>query len=325
MRSIGFDLKPVAPFRLDLTVWALRRRPDNAIDRWDGTTYGRVLVVGRAPLQMTVTQAAPAESPLLNIHICGSTATPGTIPSVTTAIERLLGLDIDLAPFYRLAVDDPHLGSLAARFRGLKPPRFPTVFEALVNAIACQQITLTQGIRLLNRLADVCGPAIPETDPTFHALPGPADLARVDLETLRDLGFSQQKARALVEAGRAVLAGTLDLDALAHLDDAAAVARLQELRGVGRWTAEYVLLRGLGRLEIFPGDDVGARRNLQRWLGLASPLDYEGVRRAVAAWYPYAGLVYFHLLLDRLAALGYLSPSGIPDHRLAGRSNEEAR
>jgi DNA-3-methyladenine glycosylase II len=52
---------------------------------------------------------------------------------------------------------------------------------------------------------------------------------------------------------------------------------------------------------------VGARTNLQRWLGLPSALDYDGVARVVAAWQPYAGLVYLHLLVDRLAALDYLS------------------
>ena len=76
---------------------------------------------------------------------------------------------------------------------------------------------------------------------------------------------------------------------------------------VGRWTAEYVLLRGLGRLHIFPADDVGARNNLQKWLGLRKPLHYDGVRRLLAKWEPYAGLIYFHMLLYRLNETGYLS------------------
>src|SRR4051812_684300 len=61
-------------------------------------------------------------------------------------------------------------------------------------------------------------------------------------------------------------------------------------------TAEYVLLRGLGRLHVFPGDDVGAQNNLARWLGRPRPLDYDGVNRAVEKWRPYAGMLYFHLL-----------------------------
>lgn len=92
------------------------------------------------------------------------------------------------------------------------------------------------------------------------------------------------------------------MEAWEALDNHAAVERLLELRGIGRWSAEYALLRGLGRLDVYPGDDVGARNNLRRWLGLCKPLDYEGVRRITNRWQPYAGLVYFHMLLDRLAA-----------------------
>jgi DNA-3-methyladenine glycosylase II len=84
----------------------------------------------------------------------------------------------------------------------------------------------------------------------------------------------------MIELARSVAPRRLDLDELENLDDAAAVARLRSLRGVGRWTAEYVLLRGLGRLHVFPGDDIGARNNLQRWLGILEPLDYDGVQRA---------------------------------------------
>jgi DNA-3-methyladenine glycosylase II len=85
------------------------------------------------------------------------------------------------------------------------------------------------------------------------------------------------------------------------------------LRGVGRWTAEYALLRGLGRLNVFPGDDIGARNNLVRWLGCRGPLDYAHVQAAVSDWRPFAGLVYFHLLLASLAERGTLTegPSGV--------------
>ena len=78
------------------------------------------------------------------------------------------------------------------------------------------------------------------------------------------------------------------------------------MRGVGRWSAEYALLRGLGRLHVVPGDDVGARNNRARRLGIAGRLDYNAVREAVAPWQPYAGLVYFHLLLANLAERGLI-------------------
>jgi DNA-3-methyladenine glycosylase II len=170
-------------------------------------------------------------------------------------------------------------------------------------------VTLTLGIRLLNRLAVSYGPAIPHgeaADAAAHAFPRPADLADLQPDELRRIGFSWQKARASIELARSIVAGRFDLEGLAELSDEEAVEHLCALRGVGRWTAEYVLLRGLGRTNVFPGDDVGGRNNLQRWLNLEGPLDYEGVRRVLTPWQRFGGLIYLHLLLDRLETAGYL-------------------
>lgn len=304
---VTFRLRPVAPFRLDFTVWALRRRPENVMDRWDGTTYHRVVAAKKAPIELAVRQVGPVDAPEVLVSVRGTGSPEDLNRQAITALERLLGLRVDLTRFYGLAAEEPLLGELTRHFWGLKPPCFSTPFEALVNAVACQQITLTQGIRLLNRVAEAYGPSGSEGSLTTYALPGPADFAALDPEALRPLGFSRQKARAIVEAGQAIVAGRLDLAETARLDDAAAVSRLREIRGVGRWTAEYVLLRGLGRVHVFPGDDVGARKHLQYWLGLSSTLDYASVRATVANWHPYAGLIYFHLLLKRLAEHGNLA------------------
>jgi DNA-3-methyladenine glycosylase II len=245
--------------------------------------------------------------------VAGQPVSAAVRVAVTTALERLLGLHIDLTEFYQFAMHHRRLGPLAQRFKGMKPPRFATVFEGVINAVACQQVTLTLGIRLLNRLAVACGTAFGEGQEAVHAFPLPVDLAGLSPARLREFGFSGQKCRAMIELARSVAEGHLDLEGLATLSDGEVIGRLCDLRGVGRWSAEYVLLRGLGRTHVFPGDDVGARNNLQRWLRMAKPLDYEGVRWVLARWVGYAGLVYFHLLLDRLGEAGYLgetSPEG---------------
>src|SRR6266550_3148786 len=99
----------------------------------------------------------------------------------------------------------------------------------------------------------------------------------------------------------------LDLEKFTELEGDALLEQLHALRGVGRWSAEYVSLRGLGRLQVFPGDDVGAQNKLQRYLGLRKPPSYDTVRRRLAQWGDYAGLIYFHLLLHGLAEKGCLS------------------
>ena len=111
----------------------------------------------------------------------------------------------------------------------------------------------------------------------------------------------------IIDIASAVVTRELDVDGLEQASDSEAVSLLTSLSGIGRWSAEYVLLRGLGRLSVFPGDDVGARNNLARRLGVQAPLDYEAVGNAVSRWQPYAGLVYFHLLVERLETTGAIT------------------
>lgn len=296
----------MAPFRLDLTVWALRRRASNLIDRWDGHTYHRMLVIGKKPIEVAVTQIGTRDTPRLRVSVAGNEISLAEHVQVRKTLEGLLGLRLDLGAFYQLAARDARLRPLVERFRGVKPPRFPTLFEALANAIACQQMSLSLGILLLSRLTQTFGLVGRGTVGSSHAFPRPAELAGLKPEDFRKLGFSRQKGRALIALAQAFCERPQELEALEISDNQAVVERLLELRGIGRWSAEYALLRGLGRLDVYPGDDVGARNNLRRWIGLRRTLDYEGVRRITARWQPYAGLVYFHMLLDRLAAAGYL-------------------
>lgn len=297
------EIDPRGPFRLDLTAWALRRRSHNAVDRWDSATYERVVSLAGGPVALSVTQVAGPDAPRLSILLAGRRIDQRAEALARGTLNRLLGLSVDLSPFAAMAAPDALLGPLAARMRGLKPPRFPTVFEALVNGVACQQLSLAVGIHLLNRLAADRGKAVSDAPDSPQAFPDPEDLAFLQPDDLKRHGFSSIKARTIIETAQAVVAGGLDLEALQRLEDGAAIERLTSLRGVG-WTAEYVLLRGLGRLHVFPGDDVGARNNLRRLFAIETPLDYEAVGRMLARWHPYAGVVYFHLLLYSLSRAG---------------------
>jgi DNA-3-methyladenine glycosylase II len=274
------------------------------VDRWDGQTYLRVLVIDGEPVELAVTHSGSPETPRLSVSLRGTRTGSSIEPQVTTALEHLLGIHVNLTEFYRFVENSADLQNLAGQFRGSKPPRFPTHFETLANAIACQQLSLTVGIQLLNRLTQAFGPALQTKKGTFHAFPRPEDLLNVEVEELRSLGFSYQKGHSLISLARSIIDRQLNLDELETLDDRAAVEELCRIKGVGRWTAEYFLLRGLGRTHIFPGDDVGARNHLQRWLGLPERLDYRGVHQVLADWDGYGGLIYFHLLLKSLVEKG---------------------
>jgi DNA-3-methyladenine glycosylase II len=302
--SFEFALRPVPPFRLDFTVWALRRRPRNLMDRWDGTTYRRVIVIGGRPTELAVRQVVSSTAPRLIVMATPAPRTSLERRRVRSVVDRLLGLRIDLTDWYEMSAGDTRLRLLADRFRGMKPPKFPTMFEAVVNAFACQQLSLEVGLELLNRLATISGVRFGTVPSARYAFPTPNDVAQLRPEKCRAAGFSRQKIGALIDLAAAIARRDLDLEAFAGESDPVVRQHLLELRGVGRWTAEYVLLRGLGRLHIFPGDDVGAQKRLARWLGRSDPMDYADVCRAVERWQPHAGLVYFHLLLDGLSQTG---------------------
>jgi DNA-3-methyladenine glycosylase II len=305
MIDANFSLRAVSPFRLDLTAWAIRRRPENRIDSWDGATYKRVLCLQGKPVQICVTQEGLTTS-RLRVTVTGTDFNAARKARIISALDRLLGRQIDLLPFYSLAARDSRLNHLAQRFYGLKPPQFPTVFETIANGIACQQLSLAVGITLLNRLSEALGPPFQGPDEIQYSFPTPEQIASAKMAKVKQLGFSSNKARALIELASAIAKGHMDLEQLRFVDDREAIERLLEIRGVGRWTAEYVLLRGLGRTNIFPGDDVGARNNLARWLKLRKSLDYRGVADILGRWKAYAGLIYFHLLMDNLAGAGFL-------------------
>ena len=307
MLRINFDITPLPPYRLNLTAWALKRREDNTWDRWDSDTgtYSRLIVYDGHPIDVSVSQSGTTNTPLLLVTaIVDADSVEATDNDIRGAVEPvvrdLLGTDVDLSEFHRMSSADTTLSPLATKLTGLKPPRYPSLFEALTNAITCQQITLTAGLRILGRLASACGARVEDA----VSFPLPENVVQLSAQDLIDLGYSRQKARAMVELSALAAHGELERSIIADLNDDEAVERLRHLYGVGRWSAEYTLLRGDGRLSIFPGDDVGVRKHLEQWLELNYRLNYDGVSRILETWKPFAGMIYLHLLTASLVDSG---------------------
>lgn len=293
----SFNLHPIAPFRLDYTVSALRRRSKNNVDLWDGQRYTRVLILENIPVKVVVEQIKGHQNPELLLMIPHQQERMQY--QVASQIEKILGLKKDLGDFYSLAYST-QIYPLVIQFKGVKPPRFPSVFEALVNAISCQQISLDAGLQMENRLVEYLSLRAKEKDRIIYAFPRPEEVANCSISDLKKLGYSARKSETLIHLGTSILENTSVFEALENKSNEEVVHFLTQFKGIGRWTAEYVLLRGLGRIDVFPGDDVGAQNNLYKLLHLDKKPDYHQIEEITAKWHPYAGLIYFHLLLKRL-------------------------
>jgi DNA-3-methyladenine glycosylase II len=174
------------------------------------------------------------------------------------------------------------IGGLDRRFPGVRPVLQTDLFLALVRAISAQQITLSFAARLRGRLAERFGESHRVAGEEVRRL-DPARLADVRIAELRALQFSTAKAQAIVGVAAAVASGHISLDRLRGLPDEEVVSRLTELRGIGRWSAEWILVRTLGRHRVVAGD-LGVRKAVGRaYLKAALPSEAE-VRLATAHW-----------------------------------------
>ncbi|HHF0526563.1 TPA: DNA-3-methyladenine glycosylase family protein [Legionella anisa] len=290
-----FTLYPVAPFQLDYTILALRRRSKNNVDLWDGHRYTRLLVIENAPVKVVVEQNKAINKPELLLSI--ESQNEVSQEQVIAQIEKMLGLKWDLSDFYHLTQHDAQLNPLVIQFKGVKPPRFPSIFEALVNAVSCQQISLDAGLHIQNRLAEFLSMRIKEKENTLYSFPRPEEVAHCSVPDLKKIGYSTHKSETLIQLAAAIMEEESSFQSLENKANDEVINFLCRFKGIGRWTAEYVLLRGLGRVDTFPGDDIGAQNNLYQLLHLEKKPDYKKIMEITAKWHPYAGLVYFHLLL----------------------------
>jgi len=117
----------------------------------------------------------------------------------------------------------------------------------------------------------------------------PKTVARLDLDALRALGLSRQKAVYARGLALDIVEGRVDLDRLPLLEDQAAVEHLMQIKGIGKWSAEVYLLFALGRPDIFPAGDLALQIAMQRLKRLRKQPDPKRLIRLVEPWRPYRG------------------------------------
>jgi DNA-3-methyladenine glycosylase II len=186
---------------------------------------------------------------------------------------------------------DPILARLISRHGPCALMQSPKPhFHTLVWAIVNQQLSVkaAQSIerRLLTRLRT--------------ELVEPRHFVRIRDQSLRECGLSAAKIRYIREAARRVRTGELDLEALETLDDETAAQQLMQLPGVGRWTADMLLMFSLGHLDILPVGDLALRRSIRLLHGMTEDADVQDYLRVAERWRPYRSVAswYFWAAVD---------------------------
>lgn len=295
-----------APFHLEATVRVLQRRPSNRVEVWEQGRYLRVLPGVDGPALVEVRNRGTVDQPELRYSILTAAHSDRSVTSIEPALRRILGLDIDPGPLQRVAEAEPAFRVAARALRGMRPPRFAGLFEAFGNVIPFQQVSLDAGVAIVGRLVERLGDSIEHDGRRFHAFPTAAAFAEAPIESLREAGLSARKAEALRGLARAIDSGELREEALAQMSTPDALQALTAQPGIGPWSASLVLLRGFGRIDVFPPGDVGAARGLRDAMNLGSDHPVDGI---VERFGQYRGYLYFCVLGGKLLAKGLIQPA----------------
>jgi DNA-3-methyladenine glycosylase II len=287
---VEVDVPLEGPLDVPRSLEVLRRWGDDLLARWDGAVLRRVLPTVDGPVAVALRSTGTVASPRLG----------GVAERAADGLEQAVAATfLPASPAWpALVATDPALARAEAAAPGVRSLRYPDPLVALVRAVTAQQVNLTFANTLRRRLAEGYG--------IEHAVGGGV-VRRFDLERLaaapvaelRTLQLSTAKATAVVGLAAAALRGELDLERFEGRSDAEVVADLTSHRGIGRWTADWFLVRVLGRPAVVAGD-LGVRKAVgAAYFDGRLPSEAE-VREATAHWGA-AAAVAQQVLLESLA------------------------
>jgi 3-methyladenine DNA glycosylase/8-oxoguanine DNA glycosylase len=200
------------------------------------------------------------------------------------------GLDYDpLLACRHLTDSDPALGELIARVGpyGLRPPATQSLFAAIARAIVYQQLSGSAAATILGRVQAIYAP---------KRFPTPGDILATPPERLRAAGLSTAKTAALRDLAARCLDGTVPSMARVRLmTDEEVIERLVQVRGVGRWTAEMLLMFRLGRGDVLPVSDLGIRKGFALTFGNRRLPAAVTITRRAERWRPYRSVACWYL------------------------------
>lgn len=312
VRAVALPCPP--GFDFHATAAVLKRGPADPLVWFDGHRWRRRLVVEGYGFLVEV-RAAPAD---------GAAAEPGRgggglsarvlagrapRPVIERVIGRVFGLD-EPARELRHRIPEPVRRAISGAGATAALPGYPTLFEALVHTILGQQISAASANAQRAAFALRFGGPFAFKGHVYWTFPDPAGLTGERLVSLRRTGLSTAKALAVRGLARAFGRAGLAEAALAAMPADAAIDTLTALPGIGRWTAEWVLLRALRRFDVVPAGDLAVRKALTWFAGRQELLSEAGVRDLTARWAPYGGLIAFRLLLAHRRAGAAAPPGG---------------
>jgi DNA-3-methyladenine glycosylase II len=291
-------LNAVPPFRFDLSA-EIFSNGDRQIRKYEKNRFWQIIRVNGKLILATVKSEGAVDQPKLSAELKSDKAlTQDDAKTAQETLSVLFSLNFDLVPFYKDVKTDVTMTRVTRKLWGLKCPTTQTAFEALIDSIVEQQISLKVANSIENKLTKRFGDALSIDDEVYYAYPTPQKLASVGIDTIRQCGLSQRKAEYIQGIAELVANGKLNLEKLKNCESADdIISELDRVRGVGVWTAEYAMLRGMQKFEALPADDLGLRRTIARYYCGGKVITSAQARRIAENWGRWKGLAAYYLVV----------------------------
>jgi len=294
IQMVQLELSPVAPYNLSHALAYLASSPSAVLEKIeDKRLYRRAIVLAGQPLLLSLSSGGSIEQPRLLLKVQGHELDEPQIAAAQSFINQVFMLEEDPTNFYAVARADPVLDKIINHFYGLRPVLIASPYEALLWAIIGQQVNVTFARKMKQTLVELGQEKVTIKGGEYQLLPRPETVASMNEETLRANQFSRQKANYLINVSKAIVEGQLDLESLHSKSQEESLTSLIIHKGVGRWTAEYVLMRGFGEKDSIPAADIGLRTIMGRAYHLGRHATEQEVRDFAEQWAGWRGWATF--------------------------------
>ena len=285
------EIVPPREFSFDQCLRFLGRSDLEPLHRIENETLFKIVQIEGRRIPISVT----SHGNRLKVVFLSAPPAQQLQDTVRDYIEEWLDFETDLAAFYKLARSDRVLASLVTRFFGLRLIKILNLFQAMTWAVIGQQINIRFAYMLYRRFVEAYGEYFSFGEQKLWVFPAPDAIADLRIEDLAALQFTRRKAEYVIGIAQRIAEGELSRQTLLTNSPAGAREILIGIRGIGNWTANYVMMRCAGFRSAFPIEDIGLHNAIKQELNLPRKPTIDEIRGLSSGWKGWEAYATFYL------------------------------
>jgi len=283
MRQKIIRINKPSIYNFDLVLRYIKNSPSFVIEKIIENTYCRAFVIG-VRMYLVLVRDEGIDSKYLEVKVIGEEVKNNHVQLVKEKIITMFCLKQDIDKSQNFIANESKIGKLIKMYEGFRPVLLGSVYESTIWAIIGQQISAKVAHGIKKSLLEKTGAKITINNCEYYTDLCPHKVLELSIKQLRDLKLSQRKAEYIHEMTKAIINGELDLSNLYLLNREEGCSYLMKHRGIGKWTAESILMRGIGRQDILPAGDLIIRKVVGEMYEYNELLTESQVREMSTQW-----------------------------------------